>query len=172
MTDHGPFSPSPLEGEGGARSVKLSGRVRGVPTNDERAHLRLLRDRARQMRANPTDAESRLWKMLRDRRMPSLKFRRQHVIAPYIVDFACLERAIIIEADGGQHTDNQSDIRRDNYLKQRGFLVLRYWNNDILANPAGIFDAIHAALHTPHPSAALRLPPSPVPGEGLGVNHA
>ena len=143
-----------------------------MPINDERERLRLLRDRARHMRANPTKAESRLWRMLRDRRLPSLKFRRQHVIAPYIVDFACLERAIVIEADGGQHADSRSDVGRDRYLKRRGLTVLRFWNNEIMSNPAGIFDAIEAALHTPHPSAALRLPPSPVPGEGLGEFHA
>ena len=61
------------------------------------------------MRADPTPAERRLWSMLRNRRMPAAKFRRQHVIAPYIVDFACIERWLIIEADGGQHADSESD---------------------------------------------------------------
>ena len=148
--------------------MQLSGRVRGVPSNDERERARLLRDRARAMRTNPTEAEHRLWTMLRDRRLPARKFRRQHVIAPYIVDFACLECRLIIEADGGQHADSRLDLKRDQFLQQHGFVVLRFWNNEILANPAGIFDAILAALHTPHPSAASRLPPSPQEGKGIG----
>ena len=125
------------------------------------------------MRANPTPAERRLWIMLRDRRMPSVKFRRQHVIAPYIVDFACLERSVIIEADGGQHSENTSDPRRDAYLHRLGFRVLRFWNNEVLENSAGVFELIHAELHTPHPpTAAQWVPPSPRRGEGLGEFNA
>ena len=95
-------SPSPQSGRG--KEPRSGGRVRGVPSNDQRERTRELRDRARQMRANPTEAERRLWSMLRDRRMPSFKFKRQHVFAPYIVDFACFDRSLIIEADGGQHS--------------------------------------------------------------------
>ena len=122
-------------------------------TNDEREREYLLSDRARHMRANPTEPERRLWTMLRDRRMPALKFRRQHVVAPYIVDFVCLERSIIIESDGGQHADDRSDERRDQYLKQRGFTVLRFWNNDILIELRSVSDAIWAALN-PSPRSA------------------
>jgi very-short-patch-repair endonuclease len=125
------------------------------------------------MRANPTPAERRLWSMLRDRRMPSAKFRRQHVIPPYIVDFACLERWLIVEADGSQHADSISDRRRDAYLQQLGFRVLRFWNNDVLENSTGVFDLIHAELHTPHPPKPLAwAPPSPLRGEGLGDLNA
>ena len=165
------MSPSPQTGRG--REPRSGGRVRGVPSNDERERLRELRDRAREMRANPTPAEHRLWSMLRDRRMPLFKFKRQHVIAPYIVDFACLERSLIIEADGGQHCDNAADRRRDAYLGSKGFRVLRFWNNDVLENPSGVFEAIAAALHTPHPpTAAQWVPPSPRRGEGLGEFNA
>jgi very-short-patch-repair endonuclease len=82
-----------------------------APTNDARQRNRELRDRARAMRADPTPAERRLWSMFRDRRMPAAKFRRQHVVAPYIVDFVCIERLLIIEADGGQHAESDSDRR-------------------------------------------------------------
>ena len=127
-----------------------------MPSNDERQRSRELRDRARAMRANPTPAERRLWSILRDRRMPAAKFRRQHVIEPYIVDFFCLDRSLIIEADGGQHADSDSDRQRDAYLRRRGFRVLRFWNSDVLRNPSGVFDAIAAALHTPHPPTAAQ----------------
>ncbi len=154
------ISPSPLAGEGGARREAVGGR-RGVPTRQE------LLARAKWMRANPTDAERRLWSMLRDKRMPVFKFKRQMIIIPYIADFVCLERRLIIEADGSQHVESAYDVRRDAFLKAQGFNVLRFWNTDILTNARGVFDAIYAALSTPHPSAALRLPPSPARGEGL-----
>src|SRR5206468_2088009 len=145
----------------------------GVPSNDQRQRAQELRDRAREMRANPTPAERRLWSMLRNRRMLAFKFKRQHVIAPYIVDFACLERSLIIEADGSQHADNISDRQRDAYLRRLGFRVLRFWNNDVIENAAGVFELIYAELHTPHPPTAARwAPPSPVTGEGLGEKHA
>ena len=137
------------------------------PTNDERIRARELRDRAREMRASPTDAEARLWSMLRGRRMPGVKFRRQHVIAPFIADFACPERWLIVEADGSQHATSPEDRRRDAYLRQRGWTVLRFWNNDVLNNAFGVFEAIYAALHTPHPpKPAAWAPPSPLLGEG------
>ena len=139
-----------------------------MPSNDERQRSRELRDRARAMRANPTPAERRLWSILRDRRMPAAKFRRQHIVEPYIVDFACLERSLIVEADGGQHAGSDSDQRRDTFLRRSGFRVLRFWNNDVMENAAGVLDAIAAALHTPHPpKPAAWVPPSPQPGEGL-----
>ena len=108
--------------------------------------------------------------MLRDSRMPIFKFRRQFVVEPYIVDLACLERRLIIETDGGQHAENAYDVRRDAFLARNGFSVLRFWNNDVLTNPAGVFDAIYAALATPHPpTASPRVPPSPARGAGLGA---
>ena len=145
--------------------MQLSGRVRGG--------RELLQARARQMRFNPTDAERRLWSMLRDSRLPIFKLRRQQVIDPYIVDFVCLDRRLIIEADGSQHAESDADARRDAFLRREGFSVLRFWNNDVLKNPAGVFDAIHAALATPHPpKPAAWAPPSPARGEGLGVKDA
>jgi very-short-patch-repair endonuclease len=139
-----------------------------APTNDARQRNRELRDRARAMRADPTPAERRLWSMFRDRRMPAAKFRRQHVVAPYIVDFVCIERLLIIEADGGQHAESDSDRRRDAYLERLGFRILRFWNNDVRDNPSGVFEMIYAALHTPHPpKPPAWVPPSPLKGEGL-----
>src|SRR5215217_1724795 len=117
------ISPSPLSGEGGARPAQPGGRVR--------ERHKLLQDRARAMRLNPTDAERRLWSMLRHRRVPTFKFKRQFVIDPYIVDFICFERRLIVEADGSQHAESADDVRRDTFLRSEGFSVLRFWNHDI-----------------------------------------
>ena len=124
--------------------------------------------RAQWMRRNPTEAEKRLWTMLRNRRLEAFKFKRQRVIAPYIVDFMCSTARLIIEADGSQHADNKDDERRDTFLAHAGFRVLRFWNNDVLNNSAGVFDAIFAALTCPHPpTAAPWAPPSPLSGRGV-----
>jgi very-short-patch-repair endonuclease len=98
--------------------------------------------RARQLRVNSTDAERRLWSLLRDRRMGGYKFRRQCPIGPYIADFACFEHMLIVEADGGQHADNPNDQRRTNWLQAQGWRVIRFWNDEILRNPQGIAAAI------------------------------
>jgi very-short-patch-repair endonuclease len=98
----------------------------------------LLKDRARQMRRDPTEAERRMWRILRDRRLGSLKFRRQEPIGPYIVDFVCFERKLIIELDGSQHAENAHDAQRDTWFTSRGFTVLRFWNSEVLDNPRGV----------------------------------
>jgi very-short-patch-repair endonuclease len=119
--------------------------------------------RAQWMRAHPTEAEKRLWSVLRDRRLAAYKFKRQQIIFPYIVDFACLAKRLIIEADGSQHADNRDDIRRDHFLRQQGFSILRFWNNDVLGRPDGVADAIFAALTAPHPPTRCAGGPLPLP---------
>jgi very-short-patch-repair endonuclease len=103
-----------------------------------------LRSHARAMRQAPTDAENALWRLLRSRRLSALKFRRQVPIAPYIVDFVCFEHRLIVEADGSQHADSAYDLDRDAFLKAEGFVVLRFWNHDVLNNPRMIEDTILA----------------------------
>ena len=102
----------------------------------------MVNHRARTLRRDMTDAERRLWAALRHRRLRALKFRRQHPIGPFIVDFACIEHRLIVEADGGQHADNEDDARRTMWLENRGWRVLRFWNNDIPTNPEGVQEAI------------------------------
>ena len=102
--------------------------------------------RARELRVNSTDAERRLWSLLRDRRLDGYKFRRQYPVGSYIADFACLEHMLIVEADGGQHADNQNDQRRTNWLQSQGWRVIRFWNDEILRNPQGIAAAILQSL--------------------------
>jgi very-short-patch-repair endonuclease len=93
-----------------------------------------------------TDAERRLWSALRGRRLEGYKFRRQHPLGVYILDFACVEHRLVIEADGGQHADTQYDDRRSAWLESQGWRVIRFWNNDILANTAGVVEVILKAL--------------------------
>ena len=106
-----------------------------------------------------TDAERRLWSALRGRRLGDYKFRRQHPVGPYILDFVCLDRQMAIEADGGQHADNETDRRRTAWLKARGWRVLRIWNNDILANTEGVVGIILRTLKAVRPAK----PPKPSP---------
>ncbi len=95
-------------------------------------------DRARQLRQDATDAERRPWSALRDRRLRGYRFRRQHPIGDFIVGFACTKHRLVIEADGGQHADSEGDRRRTAWLESEGWRVLRFWNNDVLANTDGV----------------------------------
>ena len=124
--------------------------------SDARERGRVLRSRAKTMRSAQTDAETRLWQILRAKRFAGNKFKRQLVVDHYIADFACLQRRLVIEADGGQHADNQRDCARDAYLRAQGFQILRFWNNEIFDNEVGVGDAILAALTSPLPAAAAR----------------
>ena len=154
-------TPSPLAGEGGARAEGVGGRG-GLPSRN------LLLARAKYMRANPTDAEKRLWSILRAKRLCDYKFKRQVIIDFYIADFVNFEHRVIVEADGSQHADNKYDEKRDAYLERQGFKVIRFWNSDALKETGAVAEAILFALTSPPlPSAALRLPPSPARGEGL-----
>ena len=103
---------------------------------------------ARSLRANQTEAEALLWRRLRDRQLAGAKFRRQVPIGPFIADFACYAANLVVELDGGQHADTEAaDAARTAWLEQHGFRVLRFWNNDVLANPDGVLEAIQEVLH-------------------------
>ena len=93
--------------------------------------------RARDLRQSMTEAERKLWFALRDRRFRGLKFRRQVPIGPFIVDFFCVEARLVIEADGGQHSESPQDAARDAWLRAQGLVVLRLWNDDILRDLSG-----------------------------------
>jgi very-short-patch-repair endonuclease len=116
--------------------------------------------RARTLRRQSSDAESVLWRHLRARRLMGYKFRRQVVIEPYIVDFVCLEAGLIIEADGGQHSAQQSyDAMRTIRLESMGYRVMRFWNHEVMGELQGVLDQIRAALieaPSPQPSPGGR----------------
>ena len=104
---------------------------------------------ARELRRNQTKAERLLWSKLRNKQLTALKFRRQQPIGPYIVDFVSFERRLIIELDGGQHNEpeiGERDIVRTDYLTKQGYRVLRFWNNDVLSNIAGVAERIEEFL--------------------------
>jgi very-short-patch-repair endonuclease len=111
---------------------------------------------ARKLRRDSTDAERLLWMHLRARRMAGRKFRRQVVIGPYIVDFVCFDAGLIIEADGGQHLEQQpEDDARTAFLESSGYKVLRFWNNEILCDTESVLEQIYGYLidiPSPHPS--------------------
>ncbi|HTG79518.1 MAG TPA: endonuclease domain-containing protein [Sphingomicrobium sp.] len=122
--------------------------------------------KAKQLRREMTDAERKLWSVLRNSQLGA-KFRRQQPIGPYIADLVCQEARLIVEADGGQHADALSDARRTAFLQSKGYRVLRFWNNDVLQNLEGVAEAILAALLTPHPAQPAAESPSPSRGEGI-----
>jgi very-short-patch-repair endonuclease len=117
------------------------------------------------MRHEPASTERLLWKLLRDRRLDDLKFRRQVPIGPYIADFVCFRHRLVVEADGAFH-DADRDARRDAWLRAQQFEVLRFTNHVIALYPDEVLDAIRQATGraTPHPTASR--PPSPARGEG------
>ncbi|TDY04009.1 endonuclease domain-containing protein [Thiohalophilus thiocyanatoxydans] len=102
-----------------------------------------LRQRAKQLRSSQTPAEELLWLYLRAHRFMGLKFKRQKPIGHYIVDFVCHSPKIIIEIDGGQHVEQEEyDQRRALVLKQKGFTVLRFWNNEVLKETEPVLEKI------------------------------
>lgn len=102
---------------------------------------------ARALRKSQTDAEAVLWSRLRNRQMAERKFRRQVPLLSYVVDFASFDAKIVIELDGGQHAEQlEADEKRIRALEATGFLVLRFWNGDVLANLEGVLETIHATL--------------------------
>jgi very-short-patch-repair endonuclease len=130
--------------------------------------------RAQELRNNATDAERRLWSRLRRRQLGGFKFSRQMSVGPFVCDFLCRERGLVVELDGGQHAEQESqDSRRTAFLNQDGLKVLRFWNNEVLENMNGVLETILAELEqlpakftrSPLPFAGGGEPRS---GEGVG----
>ena len=111
-------------------------------------------ERARELRANHTRAEARLWQALRNRRLGGWKWRRQHSVGRYITDLCCLDAQLIVELDGGQHSEDAAyDDRRTAYLASQGFKVIRFWNFEVFQSRSDVCDAIlrHCGGETPSP---------------------
>ena len=103
--------------------------------------------RARELRRDGSRAEKICWHLLRDRRINGVKFRRQRPIGPYFADFACLSRKLVIEIDGDHHAFQvEADTRRTATMEREGWRILRFWANEVVQNPEGIWSAIEIAL--------------------------
>jgi very-short-patch-repair endonuclease len=127
----------------------------------------------RTLRTQQTDAENLVWSLLRNRRLGGAKFRRQHPLPPYVLDFYCHEARLAIELDGGQHLESERDTQRDAWLERHGIRVLRYWNNDVLAQTESVLEDIWRALQDAGVIVDIPSPPAPLPaGEGSPIRCA
>jgi ATP-dependent helicase HrpA/adenine-specific DNA-methyltransferase len=122
----------------------------GVPRDNDRRLLKF----ARTMRSQPTDAEAKLWGLLRMRQLQGCRFRRQHRVGGYILDFYCLELRLAVELDGGQHADQaqmECDRRRTMRLNHLGIRVVRFWDDDVLKNTEVVAEEILRQLEMNEP---------------------
>src|SRR5712664_4828444 len=124
------------------------------------------RARARTLRRNMTEAERRVWQILRSHQMKGYKFRRQVPIGRYIADFVCHEVRLIVEIDGGQHEPSSpQEAERSGFLQSEGYRILRFWNNEVLENLDGVHQTITKELAGITPTQTL-------PHRGGGPEHA
>jgi very-short-patch-repair endonuclease len=110
--------------------------------------------RARRLRRDSTDCERILWDRLRRRSLDGIKFRRQHPLGPYVLDFFCEEARVGIELDGGGHDEDEQrlrDARKARHAEERGIRILRFWNTDVLQNVDGVLETILRAVRPPSP---------------------
>ena len=155
-SDVGTGVPSPQGGEGGAQR-----RVRAVrPAN---AIVR-----ARKLRHTSTDAETRFWNLVRNRSIDGLKFVRQYPVGPFIADFACRDRWLIVEIDGSQHAESAEDEKRTHFINAEGYSVLRFWNNEVLKDLAGVHSMLMAVVNGDRPSPGWRFAPATLSPLGRG----
>ena len=148
----------PLRGSRQAKGASPQARRWGVI---RRGYTQRTLTTAQTLRRTRTDAEGLLWHYLRHNQLDGHRFRRQHPIGPYIVDFACLARKVLIELDGSQHAERQADDKkRDAFLRAQGYRVLRFWNNEIFENCFGVLERIYETV-TENP------PPQPPAPDGL-----
>jgi very-short-patch-repair endonuclease len=138
--------PSPLVGEGGAERSSATGEGFAPQPPSHRPVAKRIRNFAKKMRHEPTDAELAMWRLLRDRRLSQYKFRRQVPFQKFILDFVCFEKRVVIEIDGNQHAESARDTIRDSILTAEGFRIERYWNNDVLQQPSAVLEDIFAKL--------------------------
>lgn len=134
-----------------------------------RRNVFVLRDRARRLRRDQTEAARRLWARLRARQLCGIKFRCQHPIGQFITDFCCLEKGLVIELDGGRHAlraeaDEKRSLLLSRLLSRHGYRVLRFWDNDVLDDIEAVLQQIADAAEHPHPN------PLPQQGEGETVS--
>ena len=126
--------------------------------------------RARALRIDDTEPEYRFWGELRGRRLNGHKFVRQVPLGPYIVDFLCRKNLLVVELDGGQHSQSERDVKRDRWLNERGYSVIRFWNDEVLRERRAVLDTLLAVLEgrVRAPSPGLRFAPATLSPAGRG----
>jgi very-short-patch-repair endonuclease len=135
------------------------------------SRTRAMTARTRKLRGKMTDAELRLWHSLRRDQLKGLHFRKQHPVGPFTLDFYCPSLRLAVEVDGGQDAEqvNQADDRRTGWLAERGVVVVRYWNNDVLSNLDGVLSELLAHAERPA-QAATPTPTLPLSGGGSATS--
>ena len=148
--------PSPARG-GSNPHERVWGGV-GISLDSTRNPVSLAR--AEELQKNPTEAERRLWQFLSDKKIGDKKFRRQHAIGPYIVDFVCVSANLVIELDGESHAETiEYDAQRTAYLQSQNYRVLRFSNHEVMQNLEGVIASIEEALaHPPEAASAASTP--------------
>lgn len=127
---------------GGVNKYKRYNKIMPLPRTTPKGY-----ERARELRKNLTPAEKKLWAYLRGNKLHGIKFRRQHALGNYIVDFCSVKQKLIIELDGSQHLDQgEYDLERTRFLNEQGYRVLRFWNDQVLKDINGVVLAIENAL--------------------------
>jgi very-short-patch-repair endonuclease len=121
-------------------------------------------NRARQLRQNETDAEYRFWNEVRNRHLNGHKFSRQIPLGPYVVDFICREKNLIVELDGSQHAESEHDARRTDWLNAQGYSIIRFWNHEVLEERRAVLETVRAVLDggISAPCETIRFSPSNV----------
>lgn len=103
---------------------------------------------AKYLRKNQTDAERKIWRNIRNRQLGDFKFKRQYPMGPYILDFVCIDRKLVVEIDGGQHMERrEKDRKRTQYLESRGYRVIRFWNDQALKETPAVLESILECLN-------------------------
>jgi very-short-patch-repair endonuclease len=116
-----------------------------------------------------TDAERLLWRHMRNRGLGGWKFRRQYPVGPYLVDFICPEKNLVIEVDGGPHAENEElDMQRSAYLNNMGYQVFRFWNNQVLQETEAVLEVIFAILAKSNKNSPSPQPSPPSGERGIG----
>jgi very-short-patch-repair endonuclease len=136
-------------GEGGAERSSATGEGFVPQAPHHRPTAKRIRNFAKTMRRERTDAEAAMWRLLRHRRLALFKFRRQVPFRSFILDFVGFEKQILIEIDGSQHASSERDTARDAVLTTEGYRIARYWNNDVLQQPSSVLEDILAKLVEP-----------------------
>ena len=157
-----------IRGACASLAERHSGAAECAPCKGAGMGVRSIVATARKLRRSSTDVERKLWHRIRDKQVEGFRFRRQRPIGRFIVDFICLDARLIVELDGGQHAESVAhDQKRSAFLHERGYRVLRFWNNEVIENIEGVLERLREVL------LLTRLDPTPaLPLSGEGADRA